>query len=318
MARNRLAKPTECFDFVWRRRRGKEPAFQWQSDSRHGWLLVGPPDDQLAPYEPLVEETGLFLTFARLDGQRDGFLRFANEYGRLGTYYAFGPEHGEPFDEWQRHQRWMGFLVELRTECARDRPQLDPIVRWEGDDVVFSFPPIGTGQTETWRNRGQLRKTLLSKKETPLFRRSDLVGLARWFLHFAINDWLEELQNWGKPIAARMVWSEQDGRPELVFGPSSLMGAMVGQLAAAVHGAWPFQECAWCHRFFRLQPGVNRANRLTCSNTCKQYLHNRRVERAKQLHAEGRPLRQIVKELQVKPHGTKSSVAVVQGWLDRA
>jgi hypothetical protein len=62
--------------------------------------------------------------------------RFANEYGRLGTYYAFGPEHGEPFDEWQRHHRWMSFLAQLRTECARDRPQLDQIVRWEGDDVV--------------------------------------------------------------------------------------------------------------------------------------------------------------------------------------
>jgi hypothetical protein len=68
---------------------------------------------------------------------------------------------------------------------------------------------------------------------------------------------------------------------------------------------------------FRLQPGVNRANRLTCSQTCKQYLHNRRVQRARTLHAEGRTFRQIAKELQVKPQGNKSSVAMVRSWIAR-
>jgi hypothetical protein len=316
MAREGRAKPAECFEFVWRRRRGKEPAFRWEQDPREGCLLLGPPDDSLVPYEPLVEETGLFLTFARLDDRPDAFLGFANEYGRLGTYYTFGPERGEPLYEWQRHHRWMGFLADLRSECLKDGPQLGHVVRWDGDDVVFSFPEIGTSQNETWRHRGRLRKRLLSKKETPLFRPGDLVGPARWFLRLMIDEWLEELQHWGKPIAARMVWSEKDGRPLLVFGPSSLIGAMVCQLAAALHGGWPFQECACCRRFFRLQPGVNRANRLTCSHTCKQYLHNRRVERARELHAEGRPLRQIVKELQVKPQGKRSGVEIVKGWID--
>jgi hypothetical protein len=194
---------------------------------------------------------------------------------------------------------------------------LDDFVRWEGDEVVFSFPPIGTGQTETWRHQGQLRKRLLGKKETPLFQRGNLVGPARWFLGHAIDDWLGELQHWGKPIAPRMAWSEKDGRPQLVFGPTSLLGAMVGQFAAALHGAWPFQDCAHCRRIFRLQPGVNRANRLTCSSTCKQYLHNGRVARARELHAEGWSVPQIVRELRVKPHGNKSSVEIVKGWIGR-
>ena len=178
--------------------------------------------------------------------------------------FTFGPERGEPLYEWQRHHRWMGFLADLRTECLKPRPQLGHIVCWEGDEVVFSLPKIGTAANEMWRHRGQLRKRLLSTKETPLFRPGDLVGPARWFLCFSIDEWLEELQHWGQPIAPRVVWSEKDGRPMLVFGPSSLIGAMVCQLAAALHGAWPFQQCARCRRFFRLQPGVNRANRLTC------------------------------------------------------
>jgi len=93
---------------------------------------------------------------------------------------------------------------------------------------------------------------------------------------------------------------------------------MVYQFAAALHGAWPFRECPCCHKFFRLVPGVNRANRLTCSRTCKQYLHNRRIERARQLHCEGNTPRQIVKELNVKPQGKKSSVDIVRTWIDRA
>jgi hypothetical protein len=319
MARDRSAKPAECFGFVWRRR-VKGPGFRWEQDPGGRWLLLGPPDEDLVPYEPLVEETGLFLTFARLGDRKEAFLGFANEYGRLGTYHAYRPvggQPGEPLEEWRRHHRWMRFLAELRGKCLEGRPGPGDVVRWEGDVVVFRFPRIGTESTESWRQRGQLRKRLLGKKGSPLFQPGDLVGPARWFLGYAVDDWLEELRHWGNPIAPRVVWSEKDGRPQLVFGPSSLLGAMVCQFAAALHGAWPFKECACCHRFFRLQPGVNRANRLTCSHTCKQYRHNRRVERARGLHAEGRPLRQIVKELQVKPHGKRSGVEIVKGWIDR-
>src|SRR5262245_28120524 len=104
MARERPAKPDECFAFTWRRRE-KGPGFRWERGHRSGrCLLVGPPDKDLRAYQPLVEETGLFLTFAHLDGSEGAFLRFANAYGRLGTYHQLvlepgdqlEPEHGEP------------------------------------------------------------------------------------------------------------------------------------------------------------------------------------------------------------------------------
>jgi hypothetical protein len=316
MIRNQRQKPAECFKFVWRRR-VKGPGFRWKRDQRFGDLLVGPPSESLRPYEPLVEETGLFLTFAHLDGGQEEFRRFADTYGRLGTYYSFYPEGGEPLEEWQRHHRWMGFLAELWGECVKDRPQLGNVVSWEGNELVYRFPSIGTGATESWRHRGELRRRPESDKGLPLFRLGDLRGPALWFLCYAIEDWLRELENWRKPIAARMLWSEQVGQPQFVFGPSSLLGAMVCQFAAALHGAWPFQECAYCHKFFHLAPGINRANRLTCSLTCKQYLHNRRLDRARELDAAGRTVRQIVKELNVKPHGGKSSVDIVKNWIGK-
>src|SRR5262245_40830133 len=117
----RSQKPTECFDFAWWRRE-KGPAFRWQQGRQGRWLLVSPPQETLRPYQPLLEETGLFLTFAHLDGSQDGFLRFANHFGRLGTYHSIGAELGEPLDKWEQHHRWMQFLAQLRSESMKDRP----------------------------------------------------------------------------------------------------------------------------------------------------------------------------------------------------
>src|SRR5262249_43198281 len=155
MPREQHNKPTDCFEFVWRRRE-KGPGFRWKQHPRFGTLLVGPRDDALRPYEPLVEETGLFLTFANLDDNQEEFLRFANTYGRLGTYHEYYPEIGEPLEEWQTHHRWMHFLDQLRNEVFKDRPRLDDKVSWEGNNVVFRFPKIGSSQNEMWRHRGQL------------------------------------------------------------------------------------------------------------------------------------------------------------------
>jgi hypothetical protein len=316
MARHRQTKPVEGFDFTWWRRE-KGPGFRWEED-RGRWLLVGPPNDSLRPYEPLVEHTGLFLTFAHLDGNMDSFLGFANTYGRLGTYQAIGEDHGEPLDEWQEHHRWLRFLARVLSESMKRRPKLGKIVSWKDDEVIFRFPKIGTAASEEWRHRGELRKRLVNKQEQSLFKPGDSVGPARWFLCYAIDYWLGTLAKLDKPIAARMVWSEAAMRPQLLFGPTSLLGAMVGQIAAALHGAWPFKECAFCHRFFRLAPGVNRANRLTCSLTCKQYQHNEKVERASQLFNAGWTARQIAKELHVQPYRGKSSIDMVKTWIEKS
>jgi hypothetical protein len=317
VARQQQDRPPECFTFVWRRR-VKGAGFSWVDDPKFHWLLVGPPENHLSPYEPLAEETGLFLTFANLATGREAFLHFADRYGRLGTYHQLGPLGGEPLDEWRRHHRWMHFLARLRGGCEEGRGDLAAHVRWQGEEVVYRFPAIGTGAEETWRHRGQLRVRPSGARGQALFRPGDLVGPARWFLVYALDDWLQELQHWKRPVACRMRWSEKEGQPQMAFGPSNLLGAMVCQFAAALHGAWPFRECAQCHRFFRLLPGDNRANRLTCSHTCKQYLYNRRVQHAGELFARGLTPVQIAKELKVSPQSGKSAVDVVKGWIDRA
>jgi hypothetical protein len=48
--------------FTWRRR-VKGPGFRWERDAA-GRTLLGPPQDNLQQYEPMEEETGLFLTLS--------------------------------------------------------------------------------------------------------------------------------------------------------------------------------------------------------------------------------------------------------------
>jgi len=305
-------KSSECFEFAWRRpKRGH--GFRWEQVQGR-WLLTEPPEEGFVAYEPLVQETGLFLTFANLDGTDAEFLRFANAYGRLGTYHYYKPPGGEPFEEWQRHHRWMQFLTLLRRELLERRPDLKKHLRWEGKEIVFGFPKIGTSARETWRHRGELRESPLNQQGLPLFKPGDLRGPTWWFLVYAINDWFDEFKKY-TPVAPKMIWSEEAHRPQFVFGPSSLLGVMVCQFAAALHGGWPFGECAQCHKFFRLAPGINRANRRTCSRTCKQYLYHRRVEDARRLHARGLTDSQIAKELSVRPQGNKASIEIVKSWV---
>ena len=71
-----------------------------------------------------AKSTGLFLTFAHLSATPKAFLRFADRYGRLGTYHDYGPERGEPLDEWQLHHRWMRFLTHLRSASLNQEPIL--------------------------------------------------------------------------------------------------------------------------------------------------------------------------------------------------
>ena len=160
-----------------------------------------------------MQETGLFLTFAHLDGTDAEFLRFANTYGRLGTYHYYFPG-SEPLEEWQRHHRWMQFLALLRSELLEHPPGLKKHVSWDGNEIVYRFPKIGTSSTESWRHRGELRESPLNKEGLPLFKRGDLRGPAWWFLVFSINKWLQELDDLDTPIAPRMVWSELDRRPQ--------------------------------------------------------------------------------------------------------
>jgi hypothetical protein len=107
-----------------------------------------------------------------------------------------------------------------------------------------------------------------------------------------------------------MVWDPEAGRPRLSFEIDSLWGAVCLQFAEAVTGGLNYQRCPACSRWFELTPGVNRANRLTCSDSCRQRAFRQRRDRARELHAEGKTVREVAREL-------GSVLKTVKGWVSK-
>jgi hypothetical protein len=82
--------------------------------------------------------------------------------------------------------------------------------------------------------------------------------------------------------------------------PRTLFAALCLQFALALAGDKHYQQCVSCGKWYELLPGVNRADKQTCSQTCRTRVYRQRKERALALHAEGKTPRAIARELDAK------------------
>jgi hypothetical protein len=87
-----------------------------------------------------------------------------------------------------------------------------------------------------------------------------------------------------------------------------LLDAIYLQFAYAIDGNKRQRQCQVCRRWFELSPGINRADRLTCSDSCRVRQTQERRTRARQLRAEGKTAKQIAREI-------GSKVDKVKEWL---
>jgi hypothetical protein len=111
----------------------------------------------------------------------------------------------------------------------------------------------------------------------------------------------------------RLLYDAERGRPALRVVPRCLLTAMWLQLAEAVAGDKEYRACKECGKWFELngKQGDRRTlRREFCSDRCKFKEYRRRKERARQLRAEGKPVKQIAQEL-----GT--DVDTVKEWVAR-
>jgi len=60
------------------------------------------------------------------------------------------------------------------------------------------------------------------------------------------------------------------------------------------------QQYVSCGKRFELLPRVNRADKQTCSQTCRTRVYRQRKQRALALYAEGKTARAIARELEAK------------------
>jgi hypothetical protein len=87
---------------------------------------------------------------------------------------------------------------------------------------------------------------------------------------------------------------------------SCLWTALWLQFALAMAGDRRFQQCSGCDRWFELNPDVNRADKVWCSDACRVRATRRRREHVLRLHREGRTVREIVKQTGAKPESVKA------------
>jgi hypothetical protein len=272
-------------------------------------------------YEPLREETGLFLTFAETEQEREplvsdeGLLAFANHYGFLGGresgVYVQGPELVPGLDpkRVERLSAWNFAVVRMwaavalwRAAQTGDTEALAKLVRWSDDGkAVFYRGP-------SWVTRQDAEEVEIAsfRDNREVFTSLHAGDLAKP----ALVQVVKIINAYGglSDVSGFATWETARGRPGVRFGTTSLLTAMWLQFALAVEYDKQYRRCRECGKWFELTPGVNRTSRQTCSNACRNRGYQRRQEDARRMHAEGKTLNQIAKELD-------TDVKTVKGWV---
>lgn len=275
-------------------------------------------------YEPLRSETGLFLTAAdlveehkRWSNDQEGtaepspFLAFFNRYGRLGEGaqdFVVGGLKGRRNAVWIDTYasvycvlEWLHYVVTLwRLAQNKDKAGLQKWISWdeEGEIRLRNLPLMSKAKLG-----GPFGYRSIDLEYRGV-RQGDVVGVAHVFLSDALNNALHEL------VSPWLYCDGATGQTVFSFRVPSLWAAILLQFAQAIGGEHHYQQCPSCSRWFELAPGVNRANKQSCSDSCRQRLYRQRKERAVQLHQEGKTASEIARELD-------SDVTTVKGWLKR-
>jgi hypothetical protein len=331
---------TSLFEFVWR-----APAHEdgyVLGDVRGEPGLVVRPERPFREYHPYQEYEGLFRIFADTPTTPEGCLTFANRFGLLhsrSTPDERGKYRAEELGDWYVRVRQLRYLVTLwELARARDRTGLAEFIEWKGDDIhllggAYDGDIIWTrrrfyfagGRSGRPKEAGKFlmdprmgpEHTLAGWHVAPRaghpprpgfaepLRPGDLVAPANAYVQFVLSRIIPMY------VFPWVVWDATLGRLAFQVAPANLWCAVCLQFALAVDGDKRYQRCPVCARWFELAPGVNRANRLTCSSTCRTRAYRDRREAALRLHAEGSTPREIARQL-------GSDVPTVKKWIANA
>src|SRR5579871_675397 len=270
--------------------------------------------DRQKTYEPLIEETGMFLNFAdlRLEGYEKikvetKILDFANHFGQLGvacdSFRLVRPGGGSSADRpgpFEALFHWL-FAIDIMSSlthlwmCVQSQRvrSLKNRITWQKKDVLLLGHPALEGYQEL-SDDGAIRKLGIEEE--------DYIGAATYFLHKKLNDILSDL---GPP---RLWWDQESRNSLMTFSIKNLWTAMCFQFARAVAENRHYQSCQFCQKWFELSPSVNRADRIYCSDACRQRFHRLQRSSAKSMHERGKSIEEIAGKLRV-------NVQQVKNWL---
>jgi endogenous inhibitor of DNA gyrase (YacG/DUF329 family) len=125
---------------------------------------------------------------------------------------------------------------------------------------------------------------------------------------FLVQRWINEKLE--KNASPRLLFNPDLGTQVVNIVPHNLLGAMWLQLAEAIAGNKQHRPCKECGKWMEIstEEDGRSARRLFCSDACKSRDYRRRIERARQLKAEGKSLKVIANELE-------SDVDTIKNWV---
>jgi hypothetical protein len=260
-------------------------------------------------YAPLIDETGLFRSFADTSADADGVLAFTSRYGLLGvspvavTSPTVLPVRagsrevkatlaaGELLTAWQAEIAAMREFVTLWDLIeANDTGALATFIRWN-ELGVFYVTAAGTD--------------LIAQSPTR-YKSGDVIGPARAIVLREINRRLDGL------VSPRVLIDVESSERGLYFVPQSLIGALWLQFARAVAEKNEFRRCRACRKWFEVSLDAHvTVRRLYChGDNCRAAAYRQRKADARQMYADGVRVPEIAKRL-----GTTS--ATVKTWIKR-
>lgn len=265
----------------------------WKS-SIEEWRVAA--DTRWRYYDPFRDEPSLFYKFARLTPDESSIQTFANQYGCLWSEGYRTDESSPTLLDWQGAITDMVDIISLWTAILdEDQGRLREHVRWKGRRVEFISPLARWARITDISDRCRG----FQAAEHP-YKVGDLIGPATGFLDF--------LMRVPPPIAPSIKPIRIGKAVRIQLEVWRLMDALWLQFVSAVAGSKKYRNCEHCGDPFELAPGVNRADRVFCSDSCRVSGYRKRRAKAVELHAEGRPLKAIVKEV-----GTDAET--VKRWL---
>jgi len=258
-------------------------------------LLGVLPGAATAPYQPL-RLPALFRQFSDLRETAEAVREFAAQYGLLGLASLGDPADREFLFAWHERSRWMRWCVSLWDAlCDGDAKRGAALTRKPP-------PPMGYPSD---RAKGLLRSAVNSPEEWMQVGMPEDV-VQRQLLADVVNS---ELQLFTTD-AIRLEVADYTGELHLATrgGTASLWLVLVWQLAESLAEKKVFQRCQVCNKWFAIEPGVNKVDRVLCSAACKSRAYRMRVARAQELAVAGKKAREIAKDI-------GSDVETVKKWI---
>jgi hypothetical protein len=294
-------------------------------------------DWDIRPYHPLQEFPALYRELANVELTQEAVLGFANRYGMLGgqvraTVMAVdGPSDPvfwvEPLPAWKWRICWLREAVRLWDLISdQNRPALEQTFEKEKGGVAeYQVPSEAIALAEEsggllWTPFSHM--TLPAEKIEPFrldptpepdwlvevdaaFQQSGPVNRAQIFLaHWLVNAELD------REVAPMLYWDGKRTQPVRLEMPRSLLGVVYTQLAQAIAGHRKSRQCSVCGKWFDLGLGAARGHRRVCSDTCRVRAYRIRQEQARNMHAGGRSVKQIAREL-------NTTVDKISKWIQQ-